>query len=88
MVEIIAFLCTYIIFGAIGYILSRQFKKPLTVNWFIGLLLLTIISQAVLPTARLIGIFDFVVYVGPSLQAFLAGILLGRTIRAIKAASA
>ena len=87
MFETIAFLVTYILFGSIGYYVSRRFKRPLTITGFIALLLLTIVSQAILPQTRIIGIFEFNIYFGPSLQALLAGVLLGRTIRAIKTAS-
>ncbi len=87
MIEISAFVITYALFGAIGYFASRGFKKPLTVTSFVVLLVLTIVSLAILPTTRLVGIFDFNIYFGPSLQALLAGILLGRTIRAIKTGS-
>ena len=87
MVGTIAFLVTYIFFGTIGYYFSRRFKRPLTVTGFIALLLLTIVSQAIFPQIRIIGIFEFNIYFGPSLQALFAGVLLGRTIRAIKTAS-
>ncbi len=86
MVDVLAFIVTYIVFGAIGYFTSGRFKKALTVTTFIVLLVATIVSQAIFPTARLIGIFEFNIYIGPSLQAFLAGMLLGRTIRAIRTA--
>ncbi len=87
MLETFAFLFTYILLGTVGYFVSHRFKKPLTVGTFIVLLVVTIASQAILPTVRLIDIFGCIVYVGPSLQALLAGILLGRTIKAIKTAS-
>lgn len=87
MLEAIAFLVTYIFFGTIGYFVSRRSKRPLTVTQFIALLLLTIVSQAILPQTRIIGIFEFNIYFGPSLQALLAGVLLSRTIRAIRTAS-
>ena len=84
MLEIIAFFFTYILFGGIGYLLSGQFKKSLTVSTFAILLLLTIISQWILPGAKMIGVFDFNMYMNFSLQALFGGVLLGRGIRAIK----
>ncbi len=87
MIEIVAFAVTYILLGAIGYLLSRRSKQPLTVPIFIVFFIMTILSQTILPSTRLIGVFGFNIYFGSSLQALLAGILLGRTIRAIRTAS-
>ena len=86
MLAVIAFVSTYICFGGIGYLLSRLFKKRLTVTTTIVLLLLTIFSQWVMTSAKMIGLFEFNMYMNYSLQALFGGILLGRTIRVIKIA--
>lgn len=85
MVEFIALISTYVVFGGIGFLLSRRFKKPLTVNTWIILAVATILSQWILPSARVIDIFGFKMFVNYSLQGFFGGVLTGFSIRAIKA---
>ena len=52
MMEVIALISTYVVFGGIGYLLSRRLKKPLTANIWIILGVATILSQWIMPGAR------------------------------------
>jgi hypothetical protein len=85
MMTYIALISTYVVFGGLGYLLSRRFKKHLTVRTWVTLAIATIFSQWVLPNVRIIDIFDFKMFVNFSLQGFFLGILAGFSIRAIKA---
>jgi hypothetical protein len=84
MIEYVALISTYAIFGGIGYLLSRLFKKPLTVNMWIVLAFLTIFSQWVMVSATVVGFWEFKMYLNYSLQGFFGGILAGLSIRAIR----
>jgi hypothetical protein len=85
MMEVIALFSTYVVFCGIGYLLSRRFKKPLTVNIWIILAVATILSQWILPSTQIIDIFGLRMFVNYSLQGFFGGMLAGLSIRAIKA---
>ena len=85
MLEFIALISTYVLFGGIGFVLSRRLKKPLSVNMWIILAVATILSQWIVPNARIIDIFGFKMFVNYSLQGFFSGMLAGFSIRAIKA---
>jgi len=85
MIEYIALILTYAVFGGIGYLLSRLFKKPLTVNMWIVLAFLTISSQWVMVSAMIVGLWELKMYLNYSLQGFFGGILAGLSIRAIRA---
>ena len=85
MVDFIALISTYVVFGGIGFLLSRRFKKPLTVTAWIILAVVTILSQWILPSTQIIDIFGFRMFVNYSLQGFFGGMLVGLSIRAIKA---
>ncbi len=72
---------TYVIAGAIGWIISKRIKtKPSKVGWFL-LILFTILSQAILPGMRLIAIFQFEMYANNILQGILAGLLVGLVVK-------
>ena len=85
MMEIIALISTYAVFGGIGYLLSRLFKKPLTVNIWVILAFLTIFSQWVMVSAMVVGFWEFKMSMNYSLQGFFGGILAGLSIRTIRA---
>jgi hypothetical protein len=85
MIEVIALIFTYALFGGIGYLLSRQFKRPLTVNVWAILAFLTIFSQWVMVSAMVVGIWEFKMYLNYCLQGIFGGILSGLSIRTIRA---
>ncbi len=86
MVQFIALISTYIVFGGIGYLISRRFKKRLTANTWITLAVATIFAQWVMPNALVVGIFEFKMFANYCLQGFFGGLLSGLSIRAIKTA--
>ena len=85
MVDFIALISTYVVFGGIGFVFSRRFKKPMTVTTWVIIAVATILSQWTLPSTQIIDIFGFKMFVNYSLQGFFCGILAGLSIRAIKA---
>jgi hypothetical protein len=85
MMEYVALVSTYAVFGGMGYLFSRLFKKPLTVNIWIILAFLTIFSQWVMVSAMIVGFWEFKMYMNYSLQGFFGGMLTGLSIRAIRA---
>ena len=85
MVTYLGLICTYVVFGGIGYLVSRQFTQRVTVWAWVILAVLTIFSQWVMVSALVVDIFEFRMFMNYSLQAFFAGILAGLSIRTIRA---
>ena len=85
MVDIIALISIYVVFGGIGFLLSRRFKKTLTVTTWVVLAVVTILSQWILPSTQIIDIFGLRMFFNYSLQGFFGGMVAGLSIRAIKA---
>ena len=86
MIPYIALISTYVVFGGLGYFVSRRFKKRVTVNTWIVLAVATVFSQWVMPNAWVIGAWEFHMTVNYSLQGFFGGMLAGLSLRAIRAA--
>ncbi len=79
----VSVLLTYVIAGAVGWVVSRKFKKPGAIGWVV-LVVLTILAQAILPGTRVIAIFQFEMFANHILQGFLAGVLIGLLLRKSK----
>ncbi len=77
-------LVTYVVFGAIGFLISRKVKvKPSTFGW-IFVATLVLLSQWILPGTRVIVVFQFEMYANRILQAFFFGVLVGLMSKSIK----
>ncbi len=83
-IQMIALLTTCLLFGTIGFQLSRLFKRPVSVLTWIFLILAILIVGGIMPSAVLIGIFKFKIFVSHSLQALGLGIVIGLLIREIR----
>ena len=81
---LISFIATYLVFGMIGSLLSRKFKRPVKVSVWVALAIVTVLSQWILPGTRVISIFGFEMFANYILQATFAGILLGLAYREIR----
>jgi hypothetical protein len=84
--NILALLTTYLVFGGIGYVISKKFKKPPTLITWILLIIGTAMSAyiGIGPNAYLISIFGFNIHINFALQALGIGIILGLMVREIK----
>jgi hypothetical protein len=77
-------LLTYVVWGLIGFSVSKKIKsKPRTMGWIL-LVTFTILSQWILPGTRVIAIFQFEMYANQILQGFLVGLLGGLLLKKVK----
>jgi len=77
-------LVTYVVFGLLGIFLGRRFKGTPGVLVWIILVVLTVVSQWILPGVRVIAVLQFHMYANRILQAFFAGVLLGLLVKGQK----
>jgi hypothetical protein len=82
--QIFALVFTYLVFGYVGYRISRKFKRPVTVLTWIGVILATILAMYVMPHALLIGLFEFEILISNALQAIGLGIIIGLVTREMR----
>ena len=86
LLNIIATIVTYLVFGSIGYRLSRKFKRPVRITTWIGTILGTLLVGYVLPGdhSYLISGFGFNVFVSMAFSAIGVGVVVGLAIRELK----
>jgi hypothetical protein len=82
--QIFSLVFTYLVFGFLGFRLSRRFKTPVTLLTWIELVVATILAMYVMPNAILIGIFEFKILINNALQAIGVGIIIGLATREIR----
>jgi len=71
---------TYLLFGSLGYRLSRKFKRPVLIRTWVILVLATLFS-VYLFKFPLLDFFGFRILVNDSLHALCLGMILGLVIR-------
>jgi hypothetical protein len=81
---LISFIATYLVFGTLGFVLSRKFKRPVNVSIWVALAILTVLSQWILPGTRVVSFFEYEMFANYILQATFAGILVGLAYREIR----
>ena len=86
LLDIIAIIVTYVVFGFVGYRLSQKFKRPVHVITWIVTVIATFLAGYILPgqNSYLISGFGFNIYVSTSFQAIGVGIVIGLAIRELK----
>ncbi len=84
LVRIVALLTTFLLFGTLGYRLSKRVKTPISITAWIFLALFTLLAGSIMPSAILIGIFRFKIFVSCSLMAFGIGIIIGLATRGMR----
>jgi hypothetical protein len=82
--QVFSLVFTYLVFGFVGFRLSRRFKTPVTFVTWIELVIATILAMYVMPNAMLIRIFDFEILINHALQAIGVGIIIGLATREIR----
>jgi hypothetical protein len=82
--QIFSLVFTYLVFGFLGYRLSRKFKRPVTLLTWIELIIATVLAMYVMPNAILIRMFDFEILINHALQAIGVGIIIGLATREIR----
>ena len=84
--DIVAIIVTYVVFGSLGYRISRKFKRPIGLGTWITAVLATFFAGYILPgpNSYLISGFGFNFYVSTSLQAVGVGIVIGLAMRELK----
>ncbi len=83
-IQLIALLATCFLFGTIGFQLSKRFKRPVSAVTWIVVILATLLAGGIMPSAVLIGIFKFKIFVSHSLQAQGLGMMIGLATREIR----
>ena len=84
--DIVAIIVTYVVFGSLGYRISRKIKRPIGLGMWITAVLATFLAGYILPgpNSYLISGFGFNFYVSTSLQAVGVGIVIGLAMRELK----
>ncbi len=82
--QISALVFTYLVFGFLGFRLSKKFKRPVTLLTWIALIIATVLAMFVMPNAIFIGVFEFQILINHSLQAIGVGIIIGLATREIR----
>jgi hypothetical protein len=82
--HIVALLITLLIFGSVGYRLSKRIKSPVSAVTWILLVLFTLLAGSFMRLGILLGIFEFKIYAPYSLMALGIGILIGLGTREIR----
>ena len=72
---------TYLIFGFVGFQLSRRFRRPVITWTWVVLIIVTIASSTFMVGARFLGVGTLGIYVNTTLQAIGIGIILGLATR-------
>lgn len=76
--DIAEWIVTYLILGAIGYSVSKKFKRPVTLSTFVLMIIATVAAGNIgIGAGRLIDISGFKMYINWSLQAFGLGMIAG-----------
>jgi len=84
MLVIFSFVVTFVLFGTIGFSLSRKFKRPVKTATWIILSIAAGLSQWILPNVLLLSVGDFVIKWNYTLEALFLGILAGLVWRELK----
>jgi amino acid transporter len=82
--QITALVVTYLLFGFLGFRLSRKFKRPVSPLTWSVLIVATVLAMGVMPGAILIGAFEFRILINHSLQAIGVGVIIGLSTREIR----
>ena len=82
--QIVALIFTYLVFGFVGYRLSRKFKSPVTLLTWIAVVLATVLAMNFMPNAILIGVFEFQIMINNALQSIGIGIIIGLATREMR----
>ncbi len=84
IVHACALIMTFLIFGPLGYRLSKKIKRPVSLVMWIFVVLLTLAAGASMPSAILVGIFEFKIFLCYSLMALGTGMIAGLAMREVK----
>ncbi len=84
MIVILSFFSTFAVFGVVGFLLSRKFKRPVETATWIALALGAGLCQWILPELRVVSGGDFTVAFNYMLEALFLGILAGLVQREVK----
>ena len=82
--HIFALLITLLVFGSIGYRLSKRMKSPVSAVTWILLVLFTLLAGSFIRLGILLGIFEFKIYASYSLMALGIGMIIGLGTREIR----
>jgi hypothetical protein len=82
--QILALIITYVVFGLLGYRLSKRFKRPVSVVTWVVLVLLALLAIGIMPGATLIGAGKVGIHINFALQAIGVGIIIGLAAREIR----
>ena len=83
-IDVIALALTYLIFGTIGYLVSKKLRRPIGLLTWIELILTTLAIVFVMPNSIFIGIGEFKIYISTTLQAIGVGIIIGLATRQLR----
>jgi multidrug transporter EmrE-like cation transporter len=75
---------TYLVFGYLGYKVSKKFKRPVSLAVWIVMVVATFTCSFFSPGAMLIGGAGFSIHINEALQAIGIGIIIGLTAREIR----
>ena len=82
--QILALIITYVVFGLLGYRLSKRFKRPVSLVTWVVLVLLTLLAIGIMPGATLIGAGKVGIHINFALQAIGVAIIIGLAAREIR----
>jgi hypothetical protein len=74
----------YFVLGAVGYLLAKKFKQPVTTATWVLIIIATILAPFVGISIRLISIFGFTIYLNRCLHAFGIGLIIGLVIELMR----
>lgn len=82
--QVLAIFLTYLLFGFLGYWISRKIKRPVSMAiWFV-IVIATLAAPFIRPEVILLGIDEFRVFLNFTLQAIGLGMILGLATREIR----
>ena len=84
IIDALFLIVTYLVFGVIGFRLSRRFRSPVDIVTWIVLIIATFLSGWFMVGARLIGAGEHGIHFNTTLQAIGIGIIIGLAIREIR----
>jgi hypothetical protein len=82
--QILAIVFTYVVFGLLGYRLSRKFKRPVAPVTWIVLVVLSLGAIQIAPGATIIGAGNVGIHFNYAFQAIGVGIIIGLVTREMR----
>jgi uncharacterized membrane protein YbhN (UPF0104 family) len=82
--NIVAIIFTYVVFGYLGYSISKRFRRPVSLATWLVVVFVTFFASFFAPSAILIGGGEFIVHINEALQAIGVGIIIGLATREIR----